>query len=64
MTNLELRDKVKNKSFELSTDRNSIIKFELDQVIRDNEKICNYNVEIKNERCIGKRKQNWRYSSS
>jgi len=52
MTNLELRDKFKYKSFVLSTDGNSIIRFELDQVIRDEEKICNYNVEYKNEKCI------------
>jgi hypothetical protein len=52
MTNLELRDMFKYKSFMLSTDDNSIIRFELDQVIRDEEKICNYNVEYKNGKCI------------
>ena len=52
MTNLELRDKFKYKTFQLSTDVNSIIRFELDQVFRDNIFICNYNVEYKNDKCI------------
>lgn len=52
MTNIELRDKFKYKSFKLSTDNNSIIRFELDQVIRDEVIICNYNVEYKNGRYI------------
>ena len=52
MTNLELRDMFKYKSFVLSTDDNSILKFELDQVIRDKEIICDYNVEYKNGKCI------------
>jgi hypothetical protein len=52
MTNIQLRDKFKYKTFKISTDNNSIIKFELDQVIRDEVIICNYNVEYKNGKCI------------
>lgn len=52
MKNLELRDKFKYKSFKISTDNNSIIRFELDQVIRDQVIICNYNVEYDNGKCI------------
>ena len=47
MTNLELRDKFKYKSFRLASD-NSIIKFELNQVLSEGTKLCDYQVSYDN----------------
>ena len=50
MTNLELRNKFKYKSFKLSAN-NSILKFELDQVLTNGVKVCAYQVKYAKGDC-------------
>ena len=44
---IEPGSRFKYKNFKLSTDNKSIISFDLNQVWLDNEKICDYRVEVK-----------------